>query len=398
MTLKQVPAAAYNLLGQSVTAFWQWALTIWLMRLYGPAVLGHYSYVLALSAPFLLLGNFQLRNRLAAQPSLLTRFPALLRLRLSTIALALALTVGLLAREEKALLSAPWIWGVLILKGLESWSELMHGALQSQGRLVRVGQAMLGKGLWALALMGAMAVYFLPLEVFFFVLAMGFMLLSLFMEWRPLKLILPPVSEGPVMGPWKLLRQDPHLWSLGLMAWLTSLNGAWPRYFLENRFGAETLGQFAAVFGLYAGLALVQNAWLQGHLRELTDDTGSLMRKLGRQIVVFHGVAACLFVIAGAPLLKILFGRALPFGHSEALALTSLSLVTAMGTLLSYVLIARGKMSSQWKIMLGVNGVTVMASAGLIPSAPVLGALEALLLGSLSQTAGFAWLLWRKEM
>ncbi len=377
------------MLGNAATAGWQWLLTIWIMRLFGPKELGQYSYILAVVSPLLLFSNFQLRNRLAAQPQLLSKVRAFLKLRALTVTVS-GMVAGLWIFWAGKHID-PWFVGaILLFKAVESGSELFQGVLHADGQLPRVGASLVLKAMIAVVLMAICYQSNLSVWLFFVVLAGAHVVVMYLIEWRGSSRFsaAPPVNESV----WQVFSGDPFLLSLGTTAWLTSINSSWPRYFIETSHGWAKLGEFSAIFALYAVLSVMLNAWLQsalGVLSSASDNRLVILRKLSGQILLYHLLAALVLGWLGEKFLEVMFARVIPFSSAEALLLVTLSMAAGLSTLFYYFLLACSQMKRHWAVMLVSNGLTLITAAWLIPQSIISGALASLLVGTLWQLACF---------
>ncbi len=378
------------MVGQSATAFWQWLLTIWLMRVFGPEELGRYTFMLAAVSPLLLFSNFQLRNRIAAQPELLSRVPEYIRLRLFTSVFCV-LVAGVWVYFKEPDSAILFIVGVMLFKMVESFSELTHGVLQAEGKLPLVGVSLVVKCLLAFFLMGLAFYIKWSVGFFFSILAIFHLLVIFICEWRFSTTLVQNLKPSQPL--WQTFTTDPYLYSLGVVALLTSLNASWPRFILQSKEHLSVLGHFSALFAVYAALGVILNAWLQGMLTRLSQVAPSrkardlFLSKLAVQITIYHVVAALVLIPFGSTILEWVFGRSLMWGMPEMTLLITLSFAAGMSTLMYYFLLAAGHMGSQWVVMIFSNVLTFLTGSWLIPQSPILGAIVALLAGTTWQLA-----------
>lgn len=382
---RAISPALYNLIGQLSYAGWLWFLTLWIMRVYGAEELGRLSYVFAVVSPLLLFAHFQLRNRLAAQPELLIKISEYLKLR--TRLLIAVVGISLLWTLRIGGLGLSFVLSVLAFKLMESSSELLHGVLHAEDKLNRVAQSQIIKTVAALGLMGITHGFKLKLEFFFYLLALVFLLITYFFEWR--------LSDTLKARPtntrsfWTIIRQDPHLVSLGLMAWLVSVNASWPRYFLEHYLGLKALGNFTALFAIFAGLGLVQNAWLQGSMGQLQQNPRRKLMRQFAQIISLHLLTYLVLRSVGQELISTMFGKVIDFNIETLSLLVTCSMVAGMCSVLYYYLLTANSMMRQWQILVLVNLVTILSAAWFIPRLGLTGAFAALLMGSLVQLVSY---------
>ena len=378
--------AFHNLIGQLSYAGWLWFLTLWIMRVYGPEQLGRLSYVFAVVSPLLLFTHFQLRNRLAAQPELLIKISEYLKLRRHLLIIVVG--ISLLWTFSIGGIGLSFVLSVLAFKLMESSSELFHGVLHAEHKLSTVAQSQVIKSVSALLLMLLTTWFGLELSFFFYALSFLFLLITYFYEWRISTTLKErrPSSQSS----WQTIRQDPHLIALGLMAWLISVNASWPRYLLEHYLGLAQLGHFTALFAIFAGLGLVQNAWLQGSLGLLKHDPRRLLMKQFSQVIGFHLVTYLLLKYLGQELVNRMFGRVIEFNQQLVSLLVASSLVAGMCSVLYYFLLTKKSMKRQWQILVLVNLVTVLSAVWFIPRFELTGAFLSLLMGSLIQFLSYA--------
>lgn len=378
--------AFYNLIGQLSYAGWLWFLTLWIMRVFGPEELGRLSYVFAVVSPLLLFAHFQLRNRLAAQPELLIKISEYLKIR--THLLIAVVGISLLWTLNIGGIGVSFVLSVLAFKIMESTSELLHGVLQAEHKLIKVAQSQILKTVAALLAMLITTWFKLELSFFFYLLAIFFLAITLFCEWRISSTL---KNRGPTtLSSWQIIQQDPHLISLGLMAWLISVNASWPRYFLEHYLGLSQLGHFTALFAIFAGLGLVQNAWLQGSMSELRLNARRKLVMQFAQIIGFHLVTYLVLKYFGQELVTGMFGRPIEFSLEMISILVACSLVAGLCSVLYYYLLTEKSMKRQWQILVLVNLVTVLSAGWFIPRLGPMGAFASLLMGSLVQLLCYA--------
>ena len=383
----------WALSGNVVYSFSQWAFVIVLAKLGTAEDVGSYALGLAVTAPILMLANFQARNLVASDVRNEYSFADYLTFRAASLTIALAAICALaLATERK------WLAGaVIVLVGLgqafDYWSDTYFGLLQKYDRLDRVGLSLMLKGPLCLLLLGlAMAATHNILWAVA-ALAVGRGAVLFGFDAKSAKKVI-----GTCQMEWRNKTQARLLITalpLGIISGIGALNLNIPRYFIEHDLSKRELGIFSAVASLIGAgnlvmaalascsIAALAKAWVSRNLAKYRQLS---VRMFGASVVM-GGAGVLLAIVAGDKVLTLVF-RSEYAGSVGVFA--RIMLAGAFGYVVSaqgYAMTAARQLLPQIPLLLATAMVTTVCAWWLVPRRGLAGAAEAWLAGSLFQLA-----------
>lgn len=386
---------SWTFVGNAVYAACQWGMLVILARLTSPEAVGQFSLGLAITAPIIMLSNLGLRSAQASDTSERYHFGHYLSVRLTGTVLAmLAIVVAALLGGQSRQTSLV-IMGVGLAKCFEALSDVFYGLLQQHERMDRVSISLIIKGAISLPCLGVAV--FLTRNVLWgtVALAVSFVILLLTYDVRSGLLILRHASQqvsGAATSAWQAIRP---LWDrqrmlelttttlpLGLTGTLGSLNPAIPRYVMAHHMGERELGFYSAMAYLLIASNTIVMALGQSGLPRLAKhfamgDLPGFRRLLVKQvgIILALGVSAVVVaLVAGRPLLGLIYGAAYAEKSGVFCWVAVSGLVVSLGAMLNYALTAVREFRVQFSQALIVTATSALASLTLIPHFQMLGA------------------------
>jgi O-antigen/teichoic acid export membrane protein len=390
---------SWTLAGNIVYAASQWGMLIVLAKLGGPMMVGLLALGLAVTAPVMQLASLALRPVQATDIQRDFAFGHYLALRLLATAAALA-AIALIAwtagyRGERA-------WVVLLVgvaKAFESVSDIYYGQFQREERLDRVARSMMIKGILSLAALG-LATHLTGSAVW------GAAALAA--AWGAVLLGYDAVVARRVLGAanvrpaWEWARLAKLAWlalPLGVVVMLLSLTANIPRYFVEAKLGTRALGVFAALaYLLMVGGQLI-NALGQAASPRLAralceGNPGAFGRLLAWLLAIGAGVGlvgVAVALVAGGPILRLLYGPEFADWNAVLIVLMSAGAVSYVAAFLGYGMTAARQFRVQPLIGSMSLAVTAGACAILVPRYGLVGAAWAMGLGAAAQVILAGW-------
>lgn len=233
---------SWTFVGSLIFAFSQWIILIVLAKFGNPEVVGQFSLGLAITAPFVLFANMQLRNIVATDSVEKYSFSQYFGTRLSIMFITLFILLVFLLFTNYSIYLSVVILLVGLSKVIESLSELTHGYFQQKERMDYAGKSLILKSISSI--MAFSVVFIITRNLLFSLIALNvvwFFRLLLF----DLKIVSKYTEVKPNYSNIKsiLLLGLP----LGFVSIINSLNTNIPRYFLENYYNIEQLGYFSAI-------------------------------------------------------------------------------------------------------------------------------------------------------
>lgn len=394
---------SWTFAGNVVYAACQWGMLVALAKLGSPEMVGRFAFALAVTAPVFMLTNLQLRAVQATDMTDRFAFADYLGLRTLCTGLALCIIAGFACFSHCSFTIAAVIVVVGAAKGFESISDAIYGLVQRHERMDLIARSMMLKGLisivaftFAIALTGRLVLgaaalagaWCVTLCTYDFGLARRFAGIG---RWA---------GSRPAFVPRFPLRTLPKLiWlslPLGITMMLGSLNTNVPRYFIEHYTGTRALGFFAAIAYLMVAGNLVINAVGQSAtprlaFRYVSGDVGAfraLLLKLCGVAVVPGGIGILIAVLAGKPVLRLLY-RAEYGSYSGVFTL--LMIAAAIGyvaSIMGYGMTAARIFKPQPALFAAVVLILLAACFRWVPAYGLRGAAFALILAAIAQLAG----------
>jgi O-antigen/teichoic acid export membrane protein len=392
---------SWTLFGNLAYTGCQWAVIIVLAKLGSPILVGQFALGLAVTAPFFIFLNMQLRAVQVTDARAQFKFGDYLGLRLATIFIALNLVFILLFAMHSSLQTKLVIMFLALAKASESLTDIFFGLMQRRDRMDRIAKSMIIKGVASVAAVGV-AVYYTRSAIWAAV-ALG-------LAWTAILLAydIPNgtwVARSSPRFPSEALRprwdrKTMYLLArmalpLGVVVMLIALNSSIVRYFVQGYLGERQLGIFAALAYLQGAAATIEDAIAQSALPHLSrsyasKDGGDFRALLLRLLVIGVSLGVCgvsIAIAAGRPILTIFYG---PEYAAHVTVFVWIMIAIALNFPASFMLYAATAAQyfrSQLPVSLVVTIGTLLASAWFIPRYGILGAAYTLLVAALLRSA-----------
>ena len=382
--------------GNAIHAACQWGMVGVLAKMSSAEVVGQYALGVAVTAPIFMLAQLNLRSVLATDVANSHPFRDYRDLRLMSIGMALAATLGLALVAYSGTESR--IVAVMGLLQVTDWcSDIYFGLLQRHERMDRIAVSLITRGLASVTVLalGMMVTHDLTVSLLALLpcRACVYLVYDSRIAVRGILAVAGSRSRPRWTNRALLLRTA---LPLGFVMMAGSLSGNIPRYFITHQLNTYALGIFAALASLTQAGNMVVNALGQAATPRLAKlfaarDFG-LFRRLTTWLVLSGaslGVAGVfLSLTAGQRVLLFLF-RPEYADHTALLAVlcggAGLGFVASM---LGYAITAARRFREQMPI----QAVSVAASAAtaffLVPQLGLTGAALALAAAPAVQTLG----------
>ncbi len=381
------------MLGNVVYAASQWGLLIVLVRLGSPEAVGRLALGLAVTGPIMLFCNLQLRTVQATDALRKYEFGDYFGLRLVSTCVAFAAVylvtlAGGYVGEVRSII----LWLVLA-RGIESFSDLIHGSLHRRELMDRIAQSQIVRGVLSVSVFAIVFAWTRSTATATASLAASWMFVLVAID---IPIAWPGIlSEGGRLRPrfsqvvmrrlfWLALPE-------GLVAMLMSVESNLPRYVLEQTVGERELGIFAALAYLVFASATLISAVNQSALPRLarleaSGDRTAVRRLIGQMLAFGAALGALMLLVCalvGGPILSLVYGAEY---REYAGALVWVAAAAAI-RFVSLPCAAALRAGQQFWVLLGLQviSVTVMLVASLwwVPVQGVNGAACALFFSSL---------------
>jgi O-antigen/teichoic acid export membrane protein len=406
----------WTLAGNFIYAASQWGMLTVLAKLGSPEMVGQFALGLAVTAPVIMLFNFQLRAVQATDAKREFLFSDYLVLRIVTTILALTVIAGTLLLTGYKGATALVILGFAAAKSFESISDVYYGLMQQRERMDRIACSMIIKGPLSLIALGV-GVY-LTGEVFWGVVGILFSWgLILFCYDVPngaeilresqLKSITAEVGDeyiGSLKLKWHPRVLIRLLWlalPLGLVMLLLSLNTNIPRYFIEHHLGSRQLGIFTAMaYLLVTGNTVVSAMGQSASPRLAKYYAGGDAKAFRALLLKLMGIGAALgtagifvAVIWGRELLTLLYTSEFAVRIDVFFWLMITATISYISSFLGYGMTAARYFRAQFPLFALVTACTLIGCYWMIPHSGLLGAAWSMFFAISVQFVGSAYVI-----
>jgi O-antigen/teichoic acid export membrane protein len=375
---------AWTLAGNVVYAACQWAILVAIARLASPDAVGRFSLGLAVTGPLFLLTGLQLRASQATDAARGFRFAGYFGVRLGGMAAALVATAAIVALSGYDRDTAAVILAVAASKAIEGVSDVYYGLSQQNERMRPIAISLMWRGALSVVAVGAVLWAGGGISLATVALAASWAAVLLAYDRRAAAPLLPPSARGgPFRPEWRGAgRIVVTCLPLGVVMMLLSLRANLPRYFIEDAMGAAELGVFAALSSLLVAGNVVVSALGQSAMPRLArhyhdGDLKAFRRLLARLLAIAGIVGAAglaVAVVAGEPLLGLVFGPPYAAQHELLVVLMAAGAVLFAASFLGYGLTA----ARRFAVQLPLFGATTLVAAGaclwLVPARGLRGA------------------------
>ncbi|MBW7881850.1 MAG: oligosaccharide flippase family protein [Caldilineaceae bacterium] len=319
---------SWTLAGNIIYSGCQWLILILMAKISTPEMVGQYALALAIVTPIVTFSSLQLRTLQSTDAVRAFLFDHYLAVRLAMTMVALlvvALVVGLNGYKLQMILI---VLAVTATKSMDFLSDVFYGLLQQRERMDRISISLILHGLPQLMVFGV--VLWATQSVVGAVTGMAVVgaMVLLFYDIPQARILLTgrdPAYPTSVRAASSSMRPQWHLPTLRKIVWLglplalvttfNSLSGNVPRYYIAASLGDRELGIFAAMFYLTIAGTTVMGAIAHPASPRLAryfaagDHAayGSLLFKLVAVVVATGATGFIIALLAGRPLLTILY-------------------------------------------------------------------------------------------
>ena len=383
----------WTLSGYVVYMACQWAMLVVVARLGTPEKLGEFALGLALSAPVVLFTNLGLRRIQVTDASEGFEFCHYFGLRLVMNAIALAAVAALAFGGGYGPGTAAVIVATGLAKTVEAASDVVYGVLQKGERMDLIALSLFLRGIAGMAgLAGGMAATG-DVATGVLALAAGWMAVFVFYDLPRASRLLPKGGLRPRWSPRTLGRLTWMALPLGIVTTLLSLMSTIPSVFIEKLRGAGELGLYTALAYSYAASHRIASAMGEAASARLARHyAGGRKREFGRVLAGLLALAAAgaaaglgVAVLAGRPLLSLVYGPPYAERADLLVGFMLVSLVSDLGIVLDYTMTAMRRLRIQPLIYGAAVLLYAALCARLIPTMGLGGAVLALGIVSLAQ-------------
>jgi O-antigen/teichoic acid export membrane protein len=397
--------AAWTLAGNGVYAICQWGMLVVLAKLGSPEKVGQLALALAISAPIIMFAGLNLRAIQSTDARNEYALGDVLGLRLVMLACAAVVLVVIAATAPISRATALVVLVVGAAKICESVSDVLYGALQQRELMLPIARSLMLRGVTGVAALAlcvgvthevtwGAAGYASAWALILFLHDFPSAASSLQTAGRPRRDL---ARRGRAS---RLLQLARRATPLGIVMALISLNTQIPRYFLEHSRGEAAVGVFSAlaapiVAGTFIVGALGATAsprLARYYARGELHDFRRLLKTLLIIGAALGAAGIALTVVAGAPILRIMYTQEYAAYDSD---LTWLLVAGALGyvsSFLGYALTAAHVLKPQVGLFAVVVVANSLTAACLVSTHGVTGAVCALAVGNAVQLLGAAWL------
>jgi O-antigen/teichoic acid export membrane protein len=391
-----LPNVFWTFIGTSAITGAQFIVVVILARLGSPASVGEWAFAQAVCTPVMLLASLSLRKVQATDAAGRFQFTQYVTLRVLTTTTAfVALIAYALYRGGTTSLSLTMI-GVAIARSVDSFSDVVFGALQRVERMERIGRSQIVSSVTFIAVAAIALSQHVSAPRAAAAMIAGNVVALVTVDLRSYALLRRMGAVDARL--WRLTREDVLPLArlsapLGAATSLTSLIVNIPRLILEWFRGTAALGVFAAIHYIVICVNLFVGAVAQAVLPRFAHDLNrgdkdALRRLMGILGAMCGAVSAAIVLITiflGPRLLRGIYGDA--YSH-EYVTLNILGVATAIGVFnwfLDYLVTAAGS----FKELLTIAGAAAVVSAIVgffaIPRLGAAGAALSLLCGMIVQ-------------
>ncbi len=393
----------WTLVGHVVYAGCQWGILVVLAQLARPEDVGAFALAYAVTAPLFLLAGLSLRSSQATDAARGFRFADYFGVRIAGMAVALAITAVVVAVSHFDATTRLVVFVVGVSKAVEGLSDVHYGVLQQNERMRPIAISLVWRGVLALASVAAVLFAGGGVVAAAAVLAIDWAVVLVAYDIPAARTVLRASGEArrPRLSRRPAMRIVATCLPLGAVIMLVSLQISVPRYFIEHRMGAAELGVFAALASLLTVANVVVSAMGQTATPRLAtyfhEGRVDAFRRL-LSVLVAAGVALgaggiALSLVAGEPLLRLVFGPTYAARAGVLHVLMATGLLLYVGSLLGFALTA----ARLFTVQLPIFAVTTLACAGgclwLVPRHGLSGAAWGWALSALMNVVSIAFVL-----
>jgi O-antigen/teichoic acid export membrane protein len=400
VTRKAIPSLranfAWTLAGNVLYGACQWGMLSVLAKLGNAAIVGQFTFGLAVSAPVFLFTGLQLRSVQATDVRSECDFANCFTLRLLATVLGLCVIVAVLPFATDSTAVRIIVLLISASKGIDCMSDVIAGLLQREERLDRVAISLTLRGAGSVLVFSFTFAYFHSLTLSVIGMS-GVWLAVLLLYDVPNSRAFLKANDGFFHFDRKELRRLIMLsLPLGWVATFGSLTVNIPRYILQRDLGLAEQGIFASLAYLIVAinltvLALAQSAttrlsvlYAEGHIKQFR----RLLTKLSMLGVLVAVAGVPMALLVGRPLLTMIYRP--EYGeHAGLLALfVGTAGVGMVGSFLFCGASAARAFRNQVPMYFLAMLVAALGSAALVPRYGMIGAGISLLFSAATTVFG----------
>lgn len=249
---------SWDFIGSIIYSLSQWFVLIVLAKFGTVSMVGLYALGLAVTAPIVLMSNLQLRGIIATDVENKYSFDLYFTLRNITniLTILVILVFSNLANYNQNEFFVIVLIG--ISKIIDSYSDLIYGKMQQNGRMDLIGLSRSIKGLLTIFSMTLGLILTNSLVISLVILNIVWLLILMFFDYIKLQYLVPNLKLELKYN--RLKKLFFLSFPLGIVLMFGSLNVSLPRIFLEKNTDTETLGYFASISFLVISGSMVINS------------------------------------------------------------------------------------------------------------------------------------------
>lgn len=386
--MRMLLGAKWLLVGNIFYAASQWLILMILAKLGDVEMVGHYTLALSMLAPLFMFSNLQLRAIQATDAKGEFAFSDFLFLRFlgGMFSMVACVAVG----EWAGVDNKEVLYVIALSKGFESFSDIVHGALNVQDRTLEIARSLIFKGLISISSVWVVLAQGFGLFAAVAFMAIGWLGVLIFQDFRVIGFGLLKIRVISLEKLKKILMLS---FPLAISVSLVSLQASIPRYFLNINEGVAAVGIYSALayviiigsifvnaIGQYISPRLAQY-WVAADAQRF-----NALVFAGLSIAAGAGVLGVVAsAIFGEWFLNVFYGPEYATQSQMMVLLMIGGGFLYMASILGYVLTATRALRQQVPIFVLVNIVTVIASMALIPRWGGFGASYVLIVSALTQ-------------
>jgi len=394
---------AWTLGGNVIYSASQWGMLSLLARRGTPSTVGVFALGLAISAPVFMFCNLQLRSVQATDAQVKYQFADFFFLRsMCTVAALLFICgVSVVVGYRGEILAV--LIAISVAKAFESWSDVVAGLLQRHERLDLAARAVGLRGILSLIVFAS---------VFAITRNLSIACVGLAATWAAVVCVYDMTLARGLLtrGEGFFSASVPRMWELlkvslplGIVMTLVSVNANLPRYVLMHYLGAGQLGIFASLAYLLTAVNLLSLALGQAASARMAtmfnrgqlDQFRAVLGKLTWFGAAVGAVACGTALGFGSTLLKVLYSPSYGSYQRLLLILAATSGVNTLATFMGFAATSAQRFRAQVPVIVAMTVTTLGASWVLVPRWGLNGAAVALLISSVVQLAGLAFVTWK---
>jgi len=391
---------SWTLFGNLVYAGCQWLVIVVIAKLGSPALVGQFTLAIAITAPVMLFAGMGLRIVQANDVATIRPFGLYLALRMTSTAIALAVIAAIALAGGYSHAAIVIILVLAIAKAAEALSEIVWGQLQQRELMSVIARSMVFKG--ALSVIGVFAVLALTHDLVLATAAFAFAWIATLViyDLRAARGLFVE-SLRPRFDAQPMIELARLAFPLAIVVMLASYAVNTPRYFIDHYQGEHELGVFSAIANLTLIGSTIMTALGQVTAPRLArcaidkDRRGfvRLVRLLALVGAVLGGGALAIALVAGGPLLSLLYTSDYASGANVFVVAMLAGLAANIANAFGVAVIALGRYRVP-VILQALNlGAVLIACALLVPDHGAVGAAWALVVSSVTNAITFGGLL-----